>query len=258
VTKLALALVRPPAPALALPARSLGIVAAAAVVAALAYAGTSGLTLFAVSEIEVTGAPPDVAREVRATVAPFAGTSLARLDGEEVIRRVEALPSVRAVEYDREFPATLRLVVHAERPTAVVRFGDDAWLVSERGRVLRALPGSRPSRLPRIWVAQLSAPRDGAILDVAEALRPALALGAVLAADPAFIASVREARMRESEIDLVLRSGTELRLGSPDDLTLKIAVAQAVLKATPHPGEGYIDVSVPVRPVTDVESQVSG
>ena len=261
MTKLALALVRPQAPALALPARSLRVVAAAAVVAAfaaLAYAGTSGLTLFAVSEIEVTGAPPDVAREVRATVAPFGGTSLARLDGEEVVRRVEALSSVRAVEYDPAFPATLRLVVRAERPTAVVRFGGDAWLVSERGRVIRAVPIGTVGRVPRIWSAPAGRIEAGETVVDAEVR---LALRALTALPAGFPARVVAARGGDGAPVVVLAGGVEIRLGSPDSLGLKLDVAARVLEALPadeRAALAYVDVSVPERAVAAVKSKPEG
>jgi cell division protein FtsQ len=239
--------------------RSLLVGFAIVAVALAGYVGARETSVFAVQRVEVQGAPPRASVRVEAALASrLRGESLLAVDAADVNRALRGLPDVQALSFDRAYPRTLRVTVAAERPAAVLRRGADAWLISERGRVLRALPGARPSRLPRIWVAHLSAPRDGALLDVGEALRPALALGAVLAADPAFIGRVREARMRDSEIDLVLRSGTELRLGPPDDLALKIAVVRAVLKATPHPGVGYIDVSVPERPVANVESQVSG
>jgi cell division protein FtsQ len=239
--------------------RSLLVGFAIIAVALAGYISALETSVFAVQRIEVEGAPPRASVRVEAALANrLQGESLLAVDAADVDRALRGLPDVQALGFDRAYPRTLRVTVAAERPVAVLRRGADAWLISERGRVLRALPGTRPSRLPRIWVAHLSAPREGALLDVGEALRPALALGAVLAADGAFIGRVREARMREGEVDLVLRSGTELRLGSPDDLALKIAVAQAVLKATPRPGAGYIDVSVPERPVADVESQLSG
>ena len=47
---------------------------------------------------------------------------------------------------------------------------------------------------------------------------------------------------------LVLRSGTEIRLGAADEVGLQLAVAQHVLE-TVGPGAAYVDVSVPERAV---------
>ena len=261
MTKLALALVRPQPLPFALPARLPRLVAATVVLTALvllAYAGTARTTLFAVEEIEVAGASPEVAREVRTTLAPFAGTSLARLDGEEVVERVKALPSVREVEYDRAFPSTLHLVVHAERPVAAVRFAASAWLVSDRGRVIRAVESGTPARLPRI-----SSPPAGRV-DVGETLTDPhvrLALSALAALPPRFPVRVVSARVDEGGPVVVLAGGGEVRLGSADSLSLKLAVAARVLEALPadeRDGLAYLDVSVPDRVVAPGDSQVEG
>jgi cell division protein FtsQ len=222
------------------------------------YAGARGTSVFAVQRVEVQGAPPRVAARVEAALGSLSGKSLPSVTAADVDRALAGLPDVQAIEFDRSYPRTLRVTVVAERPVAVLRRGADAWLVSERGRVLRGLPGARPAHLPRIWVARLAAPRDGSILTEIEAREPAQALGTVVAADQAFAARIREARARDGEIDLVLRSGTEIRFGSPHDLPLKLAVARQVLAELEAPGEGYVDVSVPERPVAHVESKVSG
>ena len=63
-------------------------------------------------------------------------------------RQLESLSTVRSVRMDRAFPHTLRITVVPERPLAVVRRGQDAWLVSEQGRVIRELdPGRRNIRI---------------------------------------------------------------------------------------------------------------
>jgi cell division protein FtsQ len=259
VTKIALALVRPQPLPFALPAGSLRVVAAAAAAAALAvlvYAGAVRTTLFAVERIEVWGAPPDVAREIRATVGPFAGTSLVRLDEEEVVARVKALPSVRAVEYDRAFPSTLRLVVRAERPVAVVRAGESAWLVSDRARVIRAVEMESAPRVPRIRSEGGGTPDPGKTIADPE-LRVALEAVAALPAE--FPARVVSARVEEGAPVLVLASGGEVRLGSAESVALKLAAAARVLAALSADERAvlaYVDVSVPARAVAALESQV--
>lgn len=222
------------------------------------YAGARGTSMFAVDQVEVQGAPPRVSARVEAALGPLTGKSLLSVSAADIDRALSGLPDVQGVGFDRAYPRTLRVTVVSERPVAVLRRGADAWLVSERGRVLRGLPGARPALLPRIWVARLAAPRDGSILTELEARAPAQSLGTVVAADPTFAARIREARARGGEVDLVLRSGTEIRLGSPHDLPLKVAVAREILATFVGPGEGYVDVSVPERPVSELESQVSG
>jgi hypothetical protein len=205
-------------------------------------------SMFAVRQVEVTGARPSVVRRVDKALAPLAGQSLLSVDAAAIDSHLQALPDVSLLSYDRAFPNTARIVVSAERPVAVLRRGSDAWLVTERGRVLRRLDDPAVWSLPRIWVAGSSVPGDGALLTDEEALGPALVLGRVLAADRSVFAQVGEARDMNGELALVLRGGTELRLGAGEDIPLQLAVARRVLDLLD--GEArYVDVSVPERAV---------
>ena len=95
--------------------------------------------LFAIDRIEVNGASPQVAGQVRQALASLTGRPLVGLDGSSVVRAVDALPTVVSASYDRAFPHTLRITVVPERPAAVLRRGADSWLVSTRGRVMERL-----------------------------------------------------------------------------------------------------------------------
>ena len=213
-----------------------------------AYLGARETSVFAVQEVEVSGARPFVARRVGEALTPLECKSLVSLDAAAIDRRLEALPDVKLVSYDRAFPHTARIVVWAERTVAVLRRGSEAWLVSERGRILQRLGDHPTLRLPRIWIAESSVPSDGALLSDEEALQPALTLGRVLSTDRRFFGGVSEARELDGDLVLVLRSGTEVRLGPAEDLPLKVAVARRILGLV-EPGAQYVDVSVPERPV---------
>lgn len=220
------------------------------------YVAARSTSVFAVRAFEVQGAPPRVAARVERALTPLTGRSLLAVDAAAVDRTLAGLPDVEAVGVDRHYPRTLRVRVMAERPVAVLRRGSEAWLVSERGRVLQALPGARP-KLPRIWVASLADPKDGALLSMEGAIRPARALGAILVADRRFLRRIREARAVDDTVVLILLSGTELRLGALSDAGLKVAVAKRVLEALRPAVPTYVDVSVPGRPVAVANSQVS-
>ena len=224
----------------------IGFAAVAAVLGA--YLAARETSLFAVQEIEVTGARPAVVQRVDAALGPLDGTSLLSLDAAAIDRRLSPLRDVSLVSYDRAFPHTARIVVSAERPVAVLRKGSQAWIVTERGRVLEQLNDPATSTLPRLWLADVPIPAAGEIVSAEEARRPALALGGVLSADRALFDQVGEARDTEGELTLVLRSGTEIRLGRADELPLQLAVATHVLNEV-GPGAAYVDVSVPERAV---------
>ena len=224
----------------------IGFAAIAAVLGG--YLAARGTSMFAVQQIEVSGARPSVVRRVDAALTPIEGTSLVSLDAAEIDRRLSPLRDVSLVSYDRAFPHTARIVVSAERPAAVLRKGSRAWVVTEKGRMLEQLSDATSSRLPRIWLADAPVPDAGELLSADDALRPALVLGGVLSADRSLFTEVREAREIDGDLVLVLRSGTEIHLGAADDLALQLAVAQRVLNEV-GPGAQYVDVSVPERAV---------
>lgn len=237
--------------------RSLAIAFALLAATIGAYAAARETSLFAVRTVEVRGEPPAAKLRVERALAPLAGHNLLALDAGDAERALAGLPDITVLGVDRAFPSTLRVTVTAERPAAVLRRGSESWIVSERGRILRKAGESPPRRLARIWVEQVRLPDDGALLSDEEALAPARALGAVLAADRGFYDRVREARGERNDVDLVLRTGTEVRLGAPEDIGLKVAVAAKILKALPGASDGYLDVSVPERAAARVDSQVS-
>lgn len=225
------------------------LIAFAAVAAILgAYFAARETSMFAVQRIEVTGARPSVIQRVDAALAPLDGTSLLSFSSADIDARLSPLRDVSLVSYDRAFPHTARIVVSAERPVAVLRHGSQSWIVTERGRVLEPISDARQSGLPRIWEAGAAVPSAGTLLTADEALLPARLLGGVLSADKSLFDRVREARLVDGDLSLVLGTGTEIRLGDADELALKLAVAEHVLAAT-GPGMQYVDVSVPERAV---------
>lgn len=226
--------------------RSLAIGAALAVLGALLYVGARETSVFAVETIEVRGASPLVAAEVRRALRPLEGTSLLALGGDDVSRRLAELPDVASARYDRAFPHTLTVFVVPERPVAVLRRGAASWLVSARGRILRAVPHGGVATLPRIWLA------GGDDLPAGSTLAPdsgAGAAGALAIADrEGFWGRVRSVTVSGAALSFKLRSGLELRLGTAEDLPLKLAVAARIVPLA-GPDASYLDVSVPARPV---------
>jgi cell division protein FtsQ len=238
-------------------ARTLGIVVAALGVLGLLYLAARETPLFAVREVDVTGAPPAVRKAVLETTAPLLGESLVALDRDELRRSLEALPTVRSLRIDRAFPHTLRIAVIPERPLAVLRRGRSGWLVSERGRVMQELQVPAAAARPRVWIGQGTPVETGELVDnqgVHVTLR-------VLRRVPDdFPVRIRAVRAAEGAVTLVLVGDAELRLGTRDALTLKLHVAGRVLRTlTPQERRelAYLDVTVPERPVAGNKSQVS-
>ena len=200
--------------------------------------------LFGIRAIEVSGADSRVTRQVQRALDGRAGESLFGLDLESAELEVSALPTVAAVSFDRAYPHTLRVTVVPERPVAIVRQGADSFVVSDRGRVVATAERTEQPELARIWVARDVRLDTGGYVE--GELRTAVGAVAPLAGIrfPSRVVSVATT----DELTLRLGSGLELRMGDMRDVDLKLAVAGRVLPLLPQ-GTGYLDVSVPHRPV---------
>ncbi len=228
--------------------RSLLVGVGVVAIAASGYAIARETSLFAIDRVDVTGGSATLDAQVAHALAPFVGTSLVGLDGAAVLQRAEALPTVVSATYDRAFPNTLRLTIVPERPVAVLRAGAGAWIVSERGRVIRPVAVKLAPALPRIWIGKKPV-RAGEVLP--RGLGSTLAR--VLTEAGPFRSRVVTAALKDGQVVFHLQSGLELVLGSPDDIALKVAVAASVFRQMPS-WTRVVDVSVPSRPVTSVYS----
>ena len=211
-----------------------------------AYWAARSSSAFAVERVEVSGdAHPSVLTQVRRAVDDLVGTSLVTVDPSEIEAQVRGLPAVAGVSVDRAFPHTLVVRVAGERPIAVARLGRLAWLVTQSGRVVRRIPRATKLSLPRIWVSGRAELAPGGMLPE-QAVPAARAVSAARAVGLG--RRVKAARLQAGDLTVTLRGGSELRLGVPRDVHLKLAVAARVLPAVE--GEtAYVDVSVPERPV---------
>lgn len=225
-------------------ARSLVVGLVLLVLGVGAYVLARDTSAFAVRRIEVEGARPGLAAQVRHALRPLLGTSLVGLDGAELERRVDALPAVVRADYDRAFPHTLRVRVFPERVVAVLRAGKSAWLVSARGRLIAPVAPGGERVLPRIWEPAAMRPVAGDFLAGDAGGVAARSVGVV----GRFPVPVRTVTFAGGALVFQLRSGLELRLGEPRDIRLKLAVARRALPILP-PGTTYLDVSLPGRPV---------
>lgn len=239
--------------------RSLAIGAALILVAAGLYGLARESSMFALQRIDVVGAPPELAAEVQTVLRSYRGRSLVVVDGASVEQHVDGLAAVRTSVVDRAFPHTLRVRVIPEVPVAVLRRGADSWLVSARGRVIAPIERGGHHLLPRIWLPPRTEIEIGALLADEPGGLAARSLAAFVGSG--FPQRISFVRALDGQITLGLRGGLEVRLGSPVDLGLKIAVAHHLLPALALPGEGgpdYLDVAVPERPVAGRNPQPSG
>ncbi len=219
-----------------------GIVVAVGIAYWIAYA----TPVFAVERIDVRGAPPALSREVTKAIADVEGTSLVAVDADEVEGTLRTLPEVAGVSVDRAFPHTLVVKVAPERPVAVVRRGEESWLATGAGKVVREIETGTERSLPRLWLARGATIRIGG--QIPAGMVPATR--ALAEAHGAGLGGrVKGVRIAGDELTLVLRRGLELRLGRIADVGMKLVIARKVLGLVDVGSTTYIDVSVPQRPV---------
>ena len=210
-----------------------------------AYWGARSTSVFAVDRVEVQGAPPGVARQVRRATAGLVGESLLSVSTGEVESRLRLLPTVIAASVDRAFPHTLVVKIAAEHPVAIVRRGDGAWLATGSGRVVHPVGPRYEPGLPRIWLPRQVGLAVGRDLPPAY-LPAARAMGALR--DVRFPGHVKGVTTSKGEVTVALESGREVLLGEPSDVALKMAIAGTILRRLDSRFR-YLDVSVPERPV---------
>ena len=225
--------------------RSLVFTFVALVAIGLAYWVAYATPVFAVDTVRIEGAPPALQRDVTRATQDLVGRSLVALDADEVEGSLRALPAVAGVSVDRAFPSTLVIRIAPERPVAVIRRGTSAWLATGAGKVIRQIAVGTERGMPRLWI------RRGATIRVGGQIPAGLvpATRALAEAHGAGIASrVKGVRTSGEELTLVLRHGTEIRLGRAADVGMKLVIARKVL-ALVDGSTSYVDVSVPQRPV---------
>ena len=239
--------------------RSLFVTFAILVVALGGYWVARETSVFAVRDIEVRGAPPEITREVRRVARSAVGASLLNVDAAAIEGSVRALPSVAAASVDRAFPHTLVIRVAPVWPVGVARRGQDAWLVSGSNRVIRKIDPRAEPGLPRLWVPRKTPVELGRALP--SSYEPVTRVFAGLR-EVGIPGRVKAVRSTPTGIVVVLHSGVEITLGAPTDVLVKLAVAARVVPLLDD-GMTYLDVSVPERPVgsrylnSQVESESS-
>jgi cell division septal protein FtsQ len=239
--------------------RSLAIGAALALVGGGLYGLARETSMFAVRGIDVEGASPALAAQVRQELSRYEGHSLVAVDSGAVAQRVDGLPAVRSSVVDRAFPHTLRVRVVPEIPAAVLRRGPDSWLVSVRGRVIAPIPRGTHRKLPRIWLPATTEIDVGSFLGDQSGVLAARSLAALVGSG--FRDRISFVRALDGQITLGLRGGLEIRLGAPVELRLKIAIARGIVPTLALPSKGgpdYLDIEVPERPVAGRNPQPGG
>jgi cell division protein FtsQ len=201
-------------------------------------------SLLDVDHVRLTGATHTQPLQVIATAGTLPGLSMFGVDEGAAAARIERLPWVADATVRRRWPNTVAIDVRERRPAAVAPAVGGGWaLVDARGHVLERVatpPLDRPALegVPGVGAAGTRAPpATRATVAVAAALPVALRdrVAAVL-------------RSPGGALQLRLRGGPTVRLGSADALGPKLVATETVL-ARVGAERAVLDVRDPESPV---------
>jgi cell division protein FtsQ len=218
-------------------------VAAVAVVIVVGYmVFLRNSSLFAIDEVEVTGLTANQERISAALVRAAEDMTTLHVREGDLRKAVSGFPTVATLTTDTDFPHGLTIEVTERLPIATAKIGGELTPVSADGY---PLPGIEfdPKQLPGLDADPTEDGRLGP---------EGTAQAAILGAAPE---ELRD-RLREATWDLErggvvvdLDDTPELRFGAGEQASDKWQAAVTVL-ADPELGSpGYVDVSVPTRPV---------
>jgi cell division protein FtsQ len=231
-----------PSPARIWRRRLLAFAGVAIVLAAIFLFWIRESSLFSVDKVEVTGVTVNQEQVYAALSNEAAKMTTLHVRQEKLRDAVSGFPTIQAIKVDANPPHDLKIEV-IERPgVAVVESGGERIPVSAEGYLLRGMPAGGD-----LIPVELSQKVSGSQLlgsDVDQAR--------LLAALPDELRKgVAGARVDADAGGVVidLRIGIELRMGDGGEADAKWAAAAAVLAEPDLGSPGYIDVSVPERPV---------
>lgn len=136
---------------------------------------------------------------------------------------------------------TVAAQLQAPRATATIGSGSEAVAVGPNGQILAWLPLPEELRLPTLPLS--SPPESGRLAG------PVLEQARVLGAAPATLRPyIESSYYGESGVDVMLRSGIELRFGDASQTANKWRAAAAVLANPAISALDYVNVHAPRRP----------
>jgi cell division protein FtsQ len=231
--------------------------AIALIVLVVGYYGIRSSPVFDVREVAVTGGDPALNAAIQAkTETATEGRSLLAVDSGSIQRAVEALPAVRSATVDRSFPNELSVSIVMYHPAVAVTSGHHTYLVADDAHVIGTVKAAPPH------VVAVALP-DGAKLAVGQTStdRNLAAALWLLRSTPTWFSHqfgrITDVTPRAGTVTATVGSHMQLRLGSPNQLDLKMKVVTRSLgrlDARDRKTIKYVDVSAPGRPVYRVRS----
>lgn len=187
--------------------------------------------MFAVKQVEISGAKGALATTVQKATAGEIGTPLVSVDVDAVTAKIAAVPQVATVKVVKKWPNVLTVTVRARVAVAVTN-ANGAWWLLDAGGVAYESSKTKPAALPDIELATPGPndPATRAALQVIKALPPTVKL---------LVANVTATT--GYDVTLVLTDGRTVIWGDGSNTAQKATVLPAVLA---RPGRTF-DLSDP-------------
>lgn len=198
-----------------------------------------------VDRIIVSGADRTSADEVIETGRLATGEPMLDVDAQKAAAKIRTLPWVQEVVIEREWPATLRVVVRERQPVAAIETTDGRWALVDAEHVVLAHLDDPSDRWIRIGGVNPAGP-PGSVVD--ETAADAIDLAPQL---PTYLAPYidRLSRTATDELEVKLRNGVVIRWGRTDLVAEKLRAINTVFGRVERCGITVIDVRVPDTPV---------
>lgn len=195
-----------------------------------------------VDRIEVTTGPNTPAAAVQAASGIDRGDAMLTLDESGAEAKIERLSWVADADVQREWPSTVRIVVHERAPAAILQSplpGQPLGLADAEGRVLQ-IGGPVPFGLVTVTgVPAVMHQGEPVPPTVRDALRLAVTAPVVV---PGAVTAV------SLDLEATLTSGGVVRFGSLRDLDEKLVALATVLARVDTSCLGVLDLKVPGSP----------
>jgi len=183
-------------------------------------------SLFAVRDVRVEGAQ-HLDHASLAQISGLSGANMLALSESGAIRRLLAIPDIRAVDVKREWPNTVVLTVEERVPVALWHSAGHDFPVDQEGVVLSA--GAPEGPAPRIVETT-----PGSVIGPGERVHPdAIAFAQrIMAESPRFLeANVRELEYRAGVgVTVIFEGGMRVTFGDDRSYEYKIAVLSELLE----------------------------
>lgn len=180
--------------------------------------------------------------EIQKITNSLKGEPTYRVDTTEAVEQVTDMPAISDVKVSKEWPGTLVFTVARRTPVAYIATDKGYVYVDSTGYVFEKMAAA-PKGLP-IFEGMEE-------VDLHKTISNENFLSVIENAPQEIRGQiVRVTQTKDGSYDAILSDGITIKLGEPEELDKKLAIAWSIILTKKRSELGYIDVSVPSLPVS--------